>query len=217
MAEQTDDLIDELAVRLPRQRRSREAWARVLDAGVALLEDGGYEAFTIAAVCDRAQVAPPAIYARTASKDALFLAVYEHGIARLLAGQDVLADEDRWAGLAADDLVRGVVREVVGLVLAHRRFLGAVVLVSGAHPEVRRRGTGYVRGLGAGVAALLLRARASITHDDPAAAVRSCFDVVFSTAVLRVAYGPGFTTDEPVDDAEFVDQLAEVAVRSLLA
>lgn len=78
---------DPLAIRPPLQRRSREAWARVLDAGVALLAEGGYEAFTIAAVCDRAQVAPRAIYARTDSKDALFLAVYEHGLARVRADQ----------------------------------------------------------------------------------------------------------------------------------
>jgi AcrR family transcriptional regulator len=57
-----------------RQRRSREAWNRVLDADVELLETGGYETFTIAAVCDRAQVAPRALYERADSKDALFLA-----------------------------------------------------------------------------------------------------------------------------------------------
>src|SRR4051794_7304650 len=45
-------------IRAPPQRRSREAWIRVLDTGVALLEEGGYEAITIAAVCKRAQVAP---------------------------------------------------------------------------------------------------------------------------------------------------------------
>src|SRR3954447_25170419 len=101
----------DLQVRPPKQRRSREAWNRVLDAGVAILEDGGYEAFTIAAVCERARVAPPAIYARTASKDALFLAVYEHGIARLRAEQDGLAEAGGRQGLAPPELVRAVVAE----------------------------------------------------------------------------------------------------------
>ncbi len=32
----------------------------MLDAGVALLEEAGYEGFTIAAVCERAQVPPRA-------------------------------------------------------------------------------------------------------------------------------------------------------------
>ncbi|MEV5354955.1 hypothetical protein [Streptomyces sp. NPDC052693] len=39
---------DDLAIRQPRQERTRQAWARILDAGVALIEEGGYEAFTIA-------------------------------------------------------------------------------------------------------------------------------------------------------------------------
>ena len=43
-----------LEVRPPKQQRSRQAWNRVLDAGVSILEDGGYDAFTIAAVCERA-------------------------------------------------------------------------------------------------------------------------------------------------------------------
>ena len=81
--------LDDLEVRPPKQQRSREAWNRVLYAGVAILEDGGYDAFTIAAVCERASVAPTAIYARTTSKDALFLAVYEHGIASIRDEQQV--------------------------------------------------------------------------------------------------------------------------------
>src|ERR1700712_4085432 len=119
----------ELEVRPPKQQRSREAWNRVLDAGVAILEDDGYDAFTIASVCQRARVAPTAIYARTTSKDALFLAVYEHGISRLRAEQDVFGDEDRWAGLGPAALVRAAVAEMVRISFGHERFLRAVVLI----------------------------------------------------------------------------------------
>src|SRR3954470_21638729 len=190
----------DLEVRPPKQRRSREAWNRVLDAGVAILEDGGYDAFTIAAVCERAQVAPPAIYARTTSKDALFLAVYEHGIARLRAEQEVFADDARWSGRAPADLVREAVAETIGISVRHERFLRAVVLVSAAHPEVRRRGSRYSQELGEGFARVVRRARDAITHSDPEAAIRSCFGTVFSTSIIRVAYGPGFATSEPVHD-----------------
>ena len=110
-------------MRPPKQQRSREAWNRVLDAGVAILEDGGYDAFTIAAVCERAAVAPTAIYARTTSKDALFLAVYEHGIAAMLAEQEVFGDDARWAGLSPAELIRAAVAEMVGISLRHQRFL----------------------------------------------------------------------------------------------
>ena len=188
----------------------------MLEAGVALLEEGGYEAFTIAALCERAQVAPPAIYARTTSKDALFLAVYEHGIARLLAEQGVFTDDEHWTGLEPAQLVRAVVAELVGITARHQRFLRAVVLISAAHPEVRRRGSRYSRELGEEFGGVVLRARASISHDDPEAAVRSCFGTVFATSIIRVAYGPAFATPGPVDDDAFSADLGEVAVRYLL-
>jgi AcrR family transcriptional regulator len=206
----------ELEVRPPKQQRSRESWNRVLDAGVAILEDSGYDALTIAAVCERAQVAPPTIYARTTSKDALFLAIYEHGISRLTAEQAVFADTVRWAGLSPADLVRAAVAEMVGISLRHRRFLGAVVLISAAHAEVRRRGSGHSQELGKRFARVVLRARAEISHADPEAAVESCFGMVSATSTIRVAYGPAFATPDPVDDDAFVADLGEMAVRYLL-
>ena len=206
----------DLEVRPPKQRRSREAWNRVLDAGVAILEDGGYDAFTIAAVCERASVAPTAIYARTTSKDALFLAVYEHGVGRLRDEQDTFADDHRWTGLAPAALVRTAVAEMIGISLRHQRFLRAVVLISAAHPEVRRRGSRYSQELGEGFARVVLRARDAVRHEDPEAAVRSCFGTVFAASIIRVAYGPGFATAVPVEDDAFIADQGETAVRYLL-
>jgi len=211
-----DALAPDLVVRPPLQRRSRETWARVLDAGVAVLEDGGYEAFTIAAVSERAQVAPTALYARTTSKDALFLAVYEHGITRLVADQAVFADAERWAGLTPVELVRAAVAETVGISLRHESFLRAVVLISAAHPEVRRRGFRYSQELGEAFARVVLAARESITHPEPGTAVRSCFGTVFAATIIRTAYGAGFATAESVEDGRFAADLGETAVRYLL-
>jgi AcrR family transcriptional regulator len=206
----------DLEVRPPKQRRSREAWMRVLDAGVAILEDGGYDAFTISAVCERAAVAPTAIYARTTSKDALFLAVYEHGISRLRAGQEVFADDDRWAGLGPADRVRAAVTEMVGISLRHQRFLGAVVLLSAAHQESQRRGDRDARELGDGFTGVVMAAADAITHPDPEGAARACFGTVFAATMIRVAYGPEFAAPVPVDDDAFTSQLGEMAVRYLL-
>ncbi len=188
----------------------------MLDAGVAILEDGGYEAFTIAAVCSRSGVAPPAIYARTSTKDALFLAVYEHGIARMRDDQLVFTDAERWAGLAPDQLVRAAVAEMTGISLRHARFLRSVVLISAAHPEVRRRGSVYSTELGERFAAMLRPVHGLVTHPDPEAAVRACFGTLFAATVIRVAYGPGFATP-PVDDGTFTAELGETAARYLLA
>ncbi|MCX4457503.1 MULTISPECIES: TetR/AcrR family transcriptional regulator [unclassified Streptomyces] len=206
---------DPLAIRPPLQRRSREAWARVLDAGVALLAEGGYEAFTIAAVCDRAQVAPRAIYARTDSKDALFLAVYEHGLARVRADQGVFADADHWRGLAPDRLVDRAVRAVAGIFARHAPLLRSVILISGAHPEVHRRGATYSAELGRLFAGVLLEVRDHLDHDDPESAVRAAYTVLFSSLVVRVAYGPAIAGSE-ADEDTFLASLSDMACRYLL-
>ena len=206
----------DLEVRPPKQQRSREAWNRVLDAGVAILEEGGYDAFTIAAVCERARVAPPAIYARTASKDALFLAVYEHGISRLREDQEIFADTARWADLPPADLVRDAVAEMVGISLRHQPFLRAVVLISAAHPEVQRRGSRYSRELGDQFGRVLARVADEMSHTDPERAIGACFEAAFSASIIRVAYGPSFASQAPRDDAQFVSDLGAMAVRYLL-
>lgn len=205
---------ESLEIRPPVQRRSREAWTRVLDVGVQLLEEGGYDAFTIAAVCERAQVAPRALYARADNKDALFLAVYEHGMARVRDDQAVLADDERWRDLSPEQLAVQVVREVATICFRHAALLRAVVLISGVHPEVYRRGAYYSRQLGDQVTNLLLRARDAIDNPDPETAAQAAFNAVFSALILRVAYGPAFATP-PFDEQTFLETLSTMVRRYL--
>lgn len=204
-----------LAIRPPLQRRTREQWLRVLDAGVAILEEHGYEGFTIAAVCDRAKVAPRAIYARADTKDALFLAVYDHGMARIGDDRAALSESARWQRLPPPDLIDAAVREIVGLYIRHSSLLRAVVLISGVHPEVRKRGSQHVRALGTEFCALVLRARDHIQHPDPEAATWSAFAMVVSALSLRIAYGPGFAAPA-TDDNRFADTMSTMVRRYLL-
>lgn len=166
--------------------------------------------------CASAGVAPPFLYTRTASKDALFLAVYEHGIGRLRHEREVFADAARWAGLSPPDLVRAAVAEIPHIFLRHQRFLHAVVLISSTHPEVRRCGSQYGQELGESFADVLRPVAAAMTHDDPRAAVWPSFGTVFAAAMISVAYGPGFAMPDAVDDEDFGRDMGETAVRYLL-
>jgi hypothetical protein len=105
---------------------------------------------------------------------------------------------------------------MVGISLRHQRFLRAVVLLSAAHAEVRRRGSRYGQELAERFAAVLRPLSGDIAHPDPEAAIRSCFGTLFGASMIRVAYGPGFATAVPVDDATYVADLGETAVRYLL-
>ena len=217
MTDPAPDVPDHLTIRPPRQERSRRAWDRVLDAGVALLEEAGYEGFTIAAVCERAHVPPRAIYDRAPTKDALFLAVYEHGMARIKADHEIFTDPARWLGLDAAALIEAVVREVTAIFSRHQALLRAVVLISGVHSEVYRRGSVYSRELGELLTALLRPVLSQVTQPgtDVDTVLRTCYTTMFSTLVVRVAYGPGFAAD-PVDDAIFTTQLSRMISLYLL-
>lgn len=196
-----------LEVRPARQRRSQESWTRVLDAGIALLEESGYEGFTIAAVCDRAGVPPRALYARIDTKDALFLAVYDHGLARVRADHAVFEDEERWRDVPAHRVAVEAVNEVAGIFRRHAALLRAVVLISGAHPEVYRRGSRHGEELGDLFTQVMLRAGAGSRLAAPETAVRGAFGAVFASLVVHTAYGPAFAAAQ-ADDEQFLATLS---------
>ena len=77
--------LPEQAVRLPKQKRSRESYERVLDAAHGLLEQNGFEGFTVQEVAARANVSVGAIYERFGNKETLLRTVH----ARLM---DTIAD-----------------------------------------------------------------------------------------------------------------------------
>ena len=205
----------DLAVRAPRQRRTREQWERILDAGVRLLEEGGYEAFTIAALCERAQVPPRALYARADTKDALFLAVYEHGMLRLRTSELVFTDPDRWQGLDYPGRIERAVLSLVSVFADNEDFLRAVVLISGAHPEVLRRGEAYREALG-NLFTSVLAARSDAGVDARSLQEHEfCFSMVFAALVIRTAYGPNYGPSG--DRVGLSREMVTMAQRYLLA
>ncbi|GAA1795957.1 hypothetical protein GCM10009795_046770 [Nocardioides hankookensis] len=197
----------DLSVRPAQQRRSREAWSRVLDAGVAVLTEKGSEGFTIAAVCERAGVTPPTIYRRTPNKDALFLAVYEHGIAGIRATETELASQP-WGDPDEMTLVGQAVGTIVSIFFTHRDFLRAVIIISATNEAVRNRGVDASNAL----AATFDRLTDPVTTPGMHARRAAVFQMVFGALVLRTGFGADFATPTPVDDAQFVEALQEIAV-----
>jgi len=214
LAEMVQDV--DYTIRPPLQKRSREAWERILGAGVNLLSQGGYDAFTIAAVCERAEVPPRAIYARVDTKEGLFLAVYEHGLAsvreQMAAVFEGLSTTEKHHGAQLRVIVRGFAQ----VFDANADFLKPVLLLSSTHPEVHRRGSTYSRELGWNFTAALQHLKPAIKHDKPELALQFCFSMVHSAVVMRTMYGPGFAIP-PVTQQKFADELAEAAARYLFA
>ena len=185
-------------VRPPRQARSRATWARILDAGTELLEEEGFEGITIAAVCARAGVTPPTVYARVPDKDALLLAIYEHAVARIDAG----------FGLESATDVRSAVRVVAAGFLGNARLLRAMIHRAAEDPEIFRRGSLATTELGR-------RFRRAVGGDERAA--DACFRVAQAAIARRVVYGPQFESDIELPDDAFVEMLCDMCESYLRA
>jgi len=109
------DPIETVGIATPRQARSRESSARVINATVELLIEKGPRGVTIADVSKRAGVSVGSIYARFGNRSALLRAAHEEELRRVtegmldaLAALDLHADESE----AIHEVVAAYVKEM---------------------------------------------------------------------------------------------------------
>ncbi|HEY7206725.1 MAG TPA: TetR/AcrR family transcriptional regulator [Gaiellaceae bacterium] len=200
----------------PQQQRSRASFERVLEAGTALLEEKGYEGFTLAEVSRRAGVSIGSIYARVKSKDDLFLVIQD----RYMTGSETdsaFADGERWAGLSARELVDAIVDELSRVfhrdvpllrVFMHRGIVDAAVAA---------RSSQSVSWFSDQVEALLLTRRKEIGHADPELAVDVAFRMVWGTMARQVMYWPTFESRRELAWDTLVGELGKACAAYLFA
>ena len=101
----------EPTIRPPQQPRSRASLERVIAAGTKLLEEEGYEGFTLAKVSSLANVSIGSIYARVKSKDDLFHVIQDRFMSRT-ENQPGFTDVAAWEHLPAEEMIVAAVREI---------------------------------------------------------------------------------------------------------
>lgn len=188
-----------LTVREPQQARSKAAWRRILDAGRKLLENGGPEAVSILAVCEAANVAPTAIYARVDGISGLFSAIYDDGMQQVVASYTAKLKATESTTPQTKDRVVAVVKAVVETFSENARFLDPIIVYSLTNPLVNDRGALESRFIVQRVSELLNQG------DDKAA-----FDVarmLHQECVFRSMYGPKWLSEKPESLAAFERRL----------
>jgi len=201
----------------PKQARSRQAWARVLDAGAEILETASVDEFTIGAVCERAGVSVAAIYSRVPGKDALFLAVYENSLAQMAKERAVLeGPQERYESLDTEELISLAINTVADLFLTRSGLIRSIIWLSATHEEVRTRGSQWMTELGQTVTALLEPRLSEFAGSQPERSLDTCYRTIWSAVAMHVAYGATFATDRVVSDDEFKAELRDTAIRLLL-
>jgi AcrR family transcriptional regulator len=186
----------------PRQRRGGERTAeRILDAAEALFAERGYEGASQRDVAERAGLSAASLYNHFPSKDALYAAVLERGLAPVLAA---LSGPERGAEPPAERS-RRIVADVMALLARHPNLPRLVLheTLSGG-----QRLTPMLRGW---IAPALTRARELVEANPAAARWRPDLIPHLVVALYHVVLGH-FTFAPLYRDLSGVDLLSEEAV-----
>jgi AcrR family transcriptional regulator len=202
----------------PRQDRSRASLERVMEAGLAVLIEEGWENFTVGAACERAGVSVGLLYRRFSNKDAFMVALQDRWITSLEVEQERALPRDvDWSALTLEETVRVAIDGVIATPRSQETFIRAL----GDHgvfdeAGIKRLGEAVQR-YGAWFIAAVLTHRTAIAHDDPEFAADFCFLIVIDAAIRRSSLGDEFDTGYPMGDWDaFAHELWSAACAYLM-
>lgn len=196
----------------PQQARSRRTQQRILDAGTALLEEGGTEALTIAAVAARAGVSVGSVYRRFGGKD------------RLVAGlQHAMIDEfradiiHRFAPLRTDPatMVASAVAGLTETFEAHARLMRVFIAAATTDPGVAHMGSEASIDAGQVFRRFLEPVVPMIDASDPELRLDVAYRLVYAACMNRVLHGERFESERPLTWRQLTDELVDAVCRYL--
>ena len=203
------------SVQPPQQERSRASFERVIAAATALLEEEGYDGFTLAEVSKRANVSIGSIYARVKSKDDLFYVIQDRYMS-VTENRPRLQDPDAWGGLTPHDLVVEVVHEIGDLFQVNQRLLRVFMHRGIVDPLVAARSSASVSRFHDEVEVIMLTQREAIAHADPALAIDVAFRMAWGTLARQIMYGPTFESRRVVAWETLVAELGSACAAYLV-
>ena len=184
-------------------------------AGYALLEEGGVDALTVAAVAERAGMAVGSIYRRFGDKEGLLLAIQRAFTDNLQAEIMERMPPERLR-ILRDPAV--AIAEAVGAVTdafqAHEALLRVFLLLGTRHEAVRTEGS-RVSIEGNRYFAETLR-HTPIAHTDPEAALDFAYRLIYASIAHRVTQGEFLESDRPLPWNELRSHLQTAVVSYLL-
>jgi AcrR family transcriptional regulator len=206
----------EASVRPPKQKRSQQSLERVLEASMRLLEEKGFEGFTIQDVSQRADVSVGAIYARFGNKETLLRAVHREAMESLRPEHEAVAAADAKPTKAAREVILDAVRTVAGIFRGNEKLLRAFMHLGAVDDEISRRGSESSIDLARQFATTVLAHGDELGHPDPQTAVDVAFRMAYCTFARQVMYGPAFESERPIAWDELVDEVGLACAAYLL-
>jgi len=203
-------------IRPPQQERSRASFERVLDAGARLLEEEGYEAFTLGEVSRRAKASIGSIYGRVKRKDDLIHAIHLRLMDEMEAEAATAIAASEAERLPTHELIAEAVREFADSTRRHARLLSVFMHRAAVDAAIAAAGSAASRRVGRRFEDLILARRDEIVQPDPERAVDVAFRMVYCTLTRQIMYGPTFESDRAIGWDDLVDQLTVACTFYLL-
>jgi AcrR family transcriptional regulator len=207
--------VEKPTLRPPQQLRSRASLERVLAAGTKLLEEDGYEGFTLAKVSALANVSIGSIYARVEKKDDLFLVIQDRFMSES-EDSSGLAELEGRTDLSVRDLIRAAVADIAKAFEANPRLLRVFMHRGIVDDTVAARSSESVSTFADTFERLLLTRRSEIAHPDPELAVDVAFRMAWGTLARQIMYWPTFESRRVIEWETLVSQLGDACAAYLL-
>jgi AcrR family transcriptional regulator len=200
------------------QARSRLTQDRIFAAGTRLLEEGGPEALTVAAVAAAAGVAVGSVYRRFGDKERLLLAIQAGFTQNFGAefGQRV-ADTGLTAAAPPAEVIAAAVVGVAQTFRAHARLLRVFMLLGTQHPAVLEEGSAAsIRGGRIFRDTVMLAAPALRHHVDVEAAIDFAYRLTYAACAHRVIHGEHLESERPLPWDRLIDEVRRAVTAYLL-
>jgi AcrR family transcriptional regulator len=198
------------------QERSRRSQQDILQAGYALLEEGGVDALTVAAVAERAGMAVGSIYRRFGDKEGLLLAI-QHAFTENLQAEITERMSVERLRILRDPAV--AIAEAVGAISdgfqAHESLLRVFLLLGTRHEAVRKEGARVSTEGNRRFAEAL--GHVPIAHQDRAGALDFAFRLIYATVAHRVTHGEFLESGRPLPWDELRSHLQTAVISYLLS
>jgi AcrR family transcriptional regulator len=202
-------------IRPPLQRRSQESLERVLQAGMEVLQEQGFEGFTLQEVSRRAGVSIGSIYARVASREALIMAIYERAMAWTAQNEQLERDASR-DDLSPRERIETIITDMANDMLGHADVLRVFMRQAPLNPDIWQRGAEKSHETAKIVERAILEQREDINHPEPELAVDVAWRMVYSAIARRITHGPKFESPRAISDRKLVRELARAVADYLL-
>lgn len=187
----------------------------MLQAGFELLQECGFEGFTVQEVSQRADVSIGSIYARVSSREALIQAVYERATLWTDEQAGLLEQAAHRPGTTREQ-IEAIVVELGTQVMARGDVLRVFMRQAPLEPWIMERAAAKAQTAAAVFTRAILEHRDEIKQADPELAVDVAWRLVYNTTARQITHGPSFESTRPLGDEQLIRELARVVADYLL-